>query len=167
MFRTASTDRRVARPGRLRRSGAFAVAAAVLLAGVLPAVSSAAEFRSIGASAAVLYDGPSVKGRKMFVAPRGMPVEVLSEVNQWVKVRDQGGDVLWAEKKDLSAVRSPVASTNMIVRSAPQDNAQIVVQLDRGVPLTLVDSSVPAGWLRVRLPDGTGGFVRGSDVWGL
>jgi len=143
------------------------MAAAVLAGGAMPMGASAADYRSIGAPAAVMYDGPSIKGRKQYIAPRGMPVEVLSEVNQWVKVRDQGGDVLWVEKKDLTAARSPVASTNMIVRSAPQDSAQIVVQLDRGVPLTLVDGAVPAGWLRVRLPDGTGGFVRGGDVWGL
>lgn len=129
-------------------------------------VAAAAEFRSIASPVAILYDGPSVKSRKLYLAPRGMPVEVLSEVNLWVKIRDQGGDVLWVERKDLSTARTPVSAANVVLRSAPQDTAPAVVQMDRGVPLTLLDGPQTAGWLKVRLPDGSQGYVRVSDVWG-
>lgn len=166
MCRTANTERgrAGAAAGLKPRLAGWLLAGAALLA---PMLATAADYRSVGVAAAILYDGPSVKGRKLFVAPRGMPVEVLSEVNQWVKVREQGGDVLWIEKKDLTTARSPVAVANAIVRAAPQDGAPIATQLERGVPLVGVEGNVPAGWLRVRLPDGTSGYVRAGDVWGL
>ena len=48
-----------------------------VLSAALFAVTGAAhalEFKSVGPVPAVLYDAPSPKGRKVFVAPRGMPV---------------------------------------------------------------------------------------------
>jgi hypothetical protein len=35
------------------------------------------------------------------------------------------------------------------------------------VPLTQIEGQVPAGWMRVRMPDGTQGYVRVSDIYGL
>ena len=58
---------------------AVRVLAAVLCAAAVQA-ASAVEFRSVGAAAAVLYDAPSLSARKLFVAPRGMPLEVLTTV---------------------------------------------------------------------------------------
>ena len=51
----------------------LAAAAAIMLA---PA-AQAADFKSVGAAPAIMYDAPSERGRKVFVAPRGMPVEVI------------------------------------------------------------------------------------------
>lgn len=127
----------------------------------------AAEFRSVGVAAAVLWDGPSAKGKKLFAAPRGMPLEVLSVVNNWVKVRDAAGDVLWVERAELSAQRTVVVTTNAIVRSSPQDNATIVFQAERGVVLDLSDPAVANGWAKVKHRDGSLGFVKAAEVWGL
>jgi SH3-like domain-containing protein len=130
-------------------------------------VVHAAEFRSVGSAAAVLYDGPSAKGKKLFVAPRGMPLEVLSVVNNWVKVRDLAGDVLWIERSDLSNTRTLVAIGTVAVRSGPQDNATVVFQIERGVMLELTDAKPAPGWAKVKHPDGALGFVKASEVWGL
>jgi SH3-like domain-containing protein len=157
-------------PARRRRAAAShrllsaAVACAALLSG---AVASAAEFRSVGSAAAILYDGPSRQAVRLFVAPRGMPLEVVSTLGQWVKVRDMAGDVVWIERPDLAERRTLVASTVAAVRQSPQDDAPIVLHVDRGVLLELVDAPAPAaGWLPVRHRNGATGFVRGSEVWG-
>ena len=56
--------------------------------------ASAGEFRSIGEMAATMYDAPSVKANKLFVASRFYPVEVIVQVDNWIKVRDPAGDLV-------------------------------------------------------------------------
>jgi hypothetical protein len=65
-------------------------AAALLLAVALP-VAAHAEFRSVGEAAAILYDAPSVKAAKLYVAGRNLPVEVIVSDGARVKVRDPLG----------------------------------------------------------------------------
>jgi SH3-like domain-containing protein len=137
---------------------------AVLLC-VAASDASALEFKSVGAEPAVLYDAPSVRGRKVFVAPRGMPVEVVLNYGDWAKVRDAGGDLAWVEAKSLTAQRNVVVRVpNVRVRAAAEDSAQVVFTADKGVLLELVERA--GEWLKVRHRDGQGGYVKASEVWG-
>jgi len=143
-------------------------AAAAALAFALAAGSAAAaEFASVASQGAILYDGPSPSANRLFVAPRGMPVELLSVIRDWVRVRDAAGDVMWIERGDLSPERTVVATNAAPVRAHANDAAEIVYQADRGVLLELVDPAPAPGWARVRHRDGGAGFVRAADVWGL
>jgi SH3-like domain-containing protein len=126
----------------------------------------ALDYKSIGAAPAVLYDAPSQRGRKVFVAPRNMPVEVILTYGEWSKVRDASGDLSWVESKQLDAKRhviTKVAGTR--VRSTADDTAPVLFSVDKGVVLEMTESSM-AGWIKVRHRDGQGGFVRAADVWG-
>lgn len=126
----------------------------------------AVEFKSIGAAPAVLYDAPTDKGRKVFVAPRGMPVEVVLANGEWTKVRDAAGDLSWIESRQLSSRRMVVVTaTNAKLRASAEEAAPLALTADRGVLLELTDP-VASGWLKVRHRDGPGGFVRATDVWG-
>ncbi len=128
--------------------------------------AQALEFKSVGAAPAVLYDAPSAKGRKVFVAPRGMPVEVVLTYGEWTKVRDAAGDLAWVDSKQLSPRRNVLVSmANAKVRESASDSATVMFTADKGVLLELVDPAA-AGWVKVRHRDGQGGFVRASDVWG-
>ena len=141
-----------------------------LLLAVLFAVASwagAAEFRSVGVPAAVLYDAPSVQARKVWVAPRQMPLEILTVVNQWVKVRDVSGDAAWIERGELSTQRTLVARVSATIRVAGQEGAEVVFVAERGVVLELLDPMPVSGWIRVRHRDGSSGWVRAAEVWGL
>lgn len=146
----------------------FAVLFALM--GLAP-LAGAVDFKSIGASPAILYDAPSNKGGKLYVAPRGMPVEVVLGYGDWVKLRDMNGDMAWAEAKALSPRRMLVVrSANARVRANPDDNAATVMTADRGVLLELIDANPgPASsiWLKVRHKDGAAGFVKATDVWGI
>ena len=129
--------------------------------------ASAYDFRSVGAPAVVLYDAPSARGTKLFVAPRGMPVEVVARYGDWVKVRDADGALTWTEAKGLSASRNVVVKAALArVRAAPEDNAAVVMTADKGVLLELV-TPTPNGWVQVRHRDGIAGYVRASEVWGF
>ena len=136
------------------------------LACAVPA--AAAEFRAVTEEAAVLYDAPSAQSKKLFVVSQGYPLEVIVVVEGWVKVRDASGALSWVEAKHVSAklrtvmVKTPLAQ----VRQAADDNAPVVFQAQQNVLLDLTEA-VAGGWLRVRHRDGTAGFVRVAQVWGV
>ena len=141
------------------------ILAGILLGG-MAASAAALEFRAVADSAAVLYDAPSAKAKKLYVVSRGYPVEVVVLVEGWVKVRDASGDLSWIESRHLTdkrtvMVRTPVAE----VRQSADDNAPVVFQARQNVILELVEVS-GGGWLRVRHRDGQIGFVKVSQVWG-
>jgi SH3-like domain-containing protein len=129
--------------------------------------ASAGEFRSIGENATPMYDAPSVKATKLFVAGRLYPVEVIVQVENWTKVRDVAGDLSWVEKKTLSDTRTVVVTAALAdVRQRAEDGASLVFQARRGVALVVVE--LGAGpWIKVRHRDGQAGFVRTNQVWGL
>jgi SH3-like domain-containing protein len=126
----------------------------------------AAEFKSVGAAPAVLYDAPSERGRKVFIAPRGMPVEIVLSYGDWVKVRDVSGDLSWVEARALDARRELIVNVaSAKVHAAPDPASPVLFSAERGVLLDLAEP-IASGWIRVRHRDGQGGYVRASDVWG-
>ncbi len=128
--------------------------------------ASAFDFRSVGVPSAVLYNAPSAKGSKRYVAPRGMPLEIVARYGDWVKVRDAEGELSWTEAKGLVAQRNVVVKAAQArVRAAPDDNAALVMTADKGVLLELIDT-LGTGWTQVRHRDGIVGFVRNTEVWG-
>src|SRR5690606_39916120 len=157
--------RRIARPhGRGLVSALAAVAVAIGVFAAPPGAAQTAEFREVTSAAGVLYDGPSERARKLFLVPRGTPLEVVSSVAGCVKVRDLSGDVLWIEGGALGDARHVIASSLAAVRRAPQRSAELVVQVERGVLLEVVDREAPAGWLHVRHRDGPAGYVEALEV---
>jgi len=141
----------------------------LLFALLLSAASAApaGEFRSIAENATPMYDAPSVKANKVFVASRFYPVEVIVQVDNWTKVRDLAGDLAWVEKKTLSEIRTAVVTTTLAdVREKAEDGAPLVFQARRGVALEIVELGA-SPWVKVRHRDGQTGFVRANQVWGL
>lgn len=127
----------------------------------------ALEFKTIGASPVVLFDAPSVKGGKLYVAPRGMPVEVILTYGTWSKVRDMTGDLSWVESKELVARRNVIVRvSNAKVRVMPDETSTLVFSADKNVLLELAES-VAGGWIKVKHRDGQLGYIKISDVWGV
>jgi SH3-like domain-containing protein len=129
--------------------------------------AAAFDFKTVGAHPAILYDAPSTKGGKLYLAPSGMPVEVMLSYGEWVKVRDAAGDMAWTEARGLSAKRNVIVRVaSARVRAAPEDNAAVLMTADKNVLLELVDPEA-GPWVRVRHRDGISGYVRASEVWGI
>jgi len=142
----------------------LAVGAAAAVFGGFPAV--AADFRSVAENAAVLYDAPSVKARKLYVVSHGYPVEVVVVVEGWTKVRDASGELTWIESKHLTDKRTVLVKTPLAqVRQAAVDTAPLVFEAEQDVLLELLGIA-SGGWLRVRHRDGQSGYVRVAQVWG-
>ncbi|CAN5901063.1 hypothetical protein BH11PSE12_BH11PSE12_09020 [soil metagenome] len=146
----------------MRRLSLVIVASASLFSGLAHAL----EFKSIGASPVILYDAPSAKGGKLYVAPRGMPVELILTYGSWSKVRDMAGDLSWVESKDLVARRNLVVRVaNAKVRASADESSALVFSA-QNVLLEMAEP-VSGGWVKVKHRDGQLGYLKVSEVWGM
>jgi SH3-like domain-containing protein len=140
-------------------------AALLVLAAAAP-LAAHAEFRSM-AEAAVMYDAPSVRAAKLYVAGRSLPVEVISTDGAWVKVRDPFGGLSWVERKALAERRTVLVTAPVAdVRLRAEVAAPLAFQAQTGVVLDVIEVG-PSGWVRVRHADGASGYVRIAQVWGV
>jgi SH3-like domain-containing protein len=131
-----------------------------------PAAAQAAEFRSVADEAAVLYDAPSKAAKPLYVVSRNYPLEVIVNLESWVKVRDHVGALSWVERRSLSERRTLlVTAPTAQVRQRPEDAAPLAFSAVQFVTLELLEVAA-GGWLRVRHPDGASGYVRAAQVWG-
>lgn len=127
---------------------------------------AALKFSSV-AEPAVLYETPSAQGRKLFIVSPGTPVEVVVELEQWVKVRDPSGSINWIQRSALRNERTVMVNTEKVVaRQSPETNAGISFEAVRNVVLDLVGEP-SNGWIQVRHKSGTVGYLRVTEVWGL
>ncbi|MGZ3183247.1 MAG: SH3 domain-containing protein [Telluria sp.] len=141
------------------------VAAASLLA--ISAGAHAIDFKAVGPAPVILYDAPSQKGNKLYIAPRGMPVEVVLTYGDWSKVRDYMGDLAWTETRNLSGKRALVVrNPKAAVHAEDNEDSAVLYTADRGVILELADPQV-SSWVKVRHHDGTVGYIKAQDVWGI
>lgn len=141
-----------------------ALVAAIALA-ALPA--AAAEFRALGDRPAILYDAPSTRADRLFVASRNYPFEVLVKLDQWTKVRDSNGEVAWVENTALGARATVLVTVPLAdIRAAPNVQAPLVFEAYKQVLLEVVDAPAD-GWVKVRHRDGQQGFIRVAHVWGV
>ena len=148
----------------MRRTRHLALPAVLWLAAASGA--AAADFKSVGPGPAIMYDAPAQKSRKLYVAPVGMPVEIVFANGDWTRVRDAAGDLSWMETRFLSPRRTFVVEVaQLTARSAANDNAPAVFTAVKGVLLELAEP-ISSAWIKVRHRDGETGFVKASEVWG-
>jgi SH3-like domain-containing protein len=140
---------------------------AAFIAALLATAAHAADFRSIGDSPAILYDAPSAKADRLFVASRGYPFEVLVKLDQWTKVRDSGGEVAWVENRLLGERRTALVNVPLAdIREAPNAQAPLVFEAGRQAILEVIEAPAD-GWVKVRHRDGQQGFARVAHLWGV
>ena len=141
--------------------------AAAALALALAALSAAgAEFRSLGERHAILYDAPSTRADRLFVATRLYPFEVLVKLDQWTKVRDVNGEVAWVENAALGTRSTVIVTVPLAdVRAGPDTQAPLAFEAYKHVVLEVVEPPA-SGWVKVRHRDGQQGFIRVAHIWG-
>ena len=140
--------------------------ALALLFAATAGAAAAAEYRSLGERPAVLYDAPSARADRLFVASRHYPFEVLVKLDQWTKVRDANGEVAWVENKALGERATVMVTVPLAdVRAGPSPQAALVFEAYKSVVLDVVKPAAD-GWIEVRHRDGQQGFIRVAHVWG-
>ena len=140
----------------------------VLLAVSLAAGSALAlEYRAVEAPAAVLFDTPSQKGKKLYIVRRLTPLEVIVRIEGWVKVRDAEGSLGWVEATALTDKRQVVVTASTAeIRKSPAAEAALVFEAEKWVALELLEPA-QSGWAKVKHRDGASGYVKSTQVWGL
>lgn len=160
------TDRRNSKSGNsLRRSGFWGIG--ILFLSTSHHVGAGIDFFSIAENAVIMYDAPSSKSEKLFVASANLPVEVVVNVEGWSKVRDSSGSLAWVEQKALSKRRfviviAPAADIYQLAN----ESSGIMFRAQESVVMEWIDSDTP-GWVQVRHSDGQTGYVRSNQVWGI
>jgi SH3-like domain-containing protein len=150
-------------PGRVRPAIAPLVALALALAAQ---AAPGAEYRALGDKPAILYDAPSLKADRLFIAARYYPFEVLVKLDQWTKVRDANGEVAWVENRAFGERRMVLVNVPLAdVRAAPNVQSPLVFEAYRQVLLEALEAP-GEGWVKVRHRDGQQGFIRVVHLWG-
>ena len=150
---------------RLRKYRVRAALLVVLLGFHAHAVA-ALEYLSMADNAVIMYNAPSIKADKLYVASRYLPVEAIVRVEGWVKVRDSSGALSWVEQKAVSDKRFVVVIEQQAqVYQAADINSKLVFHAQKDVVLEWLETSVN-GWAKVRHRDGQTGYVKITQVWG-
>lgn len=128
--------------------------------------AAASDYRSL-AEPAILYDAPSKQGKPLFVIQRYTPVETVVNIDRWVKVREPAGSLLWLERRQLSDKRTVIiTAARADIRQKPDTTAPLAFEAAKDVVLELSDKPAD-GWVKVKHRDGSSGFIRVNQVWGL
>ncbi|MBC7946152.1 MAG: hypothetical protein H7X91_13000, partial [Burkholderiales bacterium] len=111
--------------------------------------NAAPEFRSVTENAAVTYDAPSLRARKLSILSRGYPLEIVVSLEGWAKVRDANGELAWIENKAIGEKRIVLVRVPVIdVRQAADDKSAVVFRAEQNVVLDFIEYSAP-GWAKV------------------
>lgn len=95
-----------------------------------------------------MYDAPSLRADKLYVADRYLPVEVVVDVDGWAKVRDSSGSLAWVEKKVLSQQRYVVVTVPVAnIHQSADINSELVFQAEENIVMEWIDSDVK-GWVK-------------------
>ena len=124
-------------------------------------------FLSTTHPASIFYDAPSHNAKKLFVASQNFPVEMVTKLAEWTKVRDSLGRLAWVESRNLSTKRFVIINTTVAnIHLSANSTSDIVFQAQQDVILELLET-VSEQWAKVRHPDGDTGFVNAAQIWGL
>lgn len=110
--------------------------------------------------------GPGLAHRIDWVFKRaGMPLKITAEFENWRRVEDAEGAGGWIHYSLLSGTRSVLVTEDMAeFHAAPQTDAPVVAQAERGVVARLMECK--AVWCRISA-DGERGWVAKTAIWGV
>jgi len=128
-----------------------------------------ADFISVKAKQAVLFEGPSNTTEKMFIVTEGYPLEVLVSLKDWKKVKDHNGKISWIESKYTHHERTVlILKDNAVIFNQANDKSHKLANVDKFVVLKLNSSMLFGSWAQVKTQiEGLIGFINSKEVWGL
>jgi SH3-like domain-containing protein len=147
----------------------FSVALTVLLGNMLMVAPAAhaLDYVSVSDATAILYDANSSKSKKLYVVSRYTPLEVVVNLQNWIKVRDSSGTLAWIERRAVSEKHYVVVTAALAsVLKVPEPGAPVLYQVSKNVAIESLGIN-GGGWIKVRDQDGTIGYMKSIEVWGI
>ena len=127
---------------------------------------AALEYLSLADNAVIMYNAPSIKADKLYVASRYLPVEAVVRVEGWIKVRDSSGILSWVEQKAISGKRFVVVIEQQAqIYQAADINSTLLFLAQKDVVFEWLENS-SNGWVKVRHRNGQSGYVKTNQIWG-
>ena len=128
-----------------------------------------ADFISVKAKQAVLFEGPSNTTEKMFIVTEGYPLEVLVSLKDWKKVKDHNGKISWIESKFTHIERTVlITKDDAVIFNQANEKSHKLDNVDKFVVLKLNSSMLVGNWAQVKTQiEGLIGFINSKEVWGL
>ncbi len=114
-----------------------------------------------------MYDAPSLEASKLYILSQSYPVELIVNLNNWVKVRDAAGALSWVESKSLSSKRTVLVLAKTDIKSAEDPASALMATVEKDVVLELLPIAAKNGWVKVKHRDGVSGFVQLTNLWGV
>ncbi len=132
-----------------------------------PLVTVMPIYANIGERPAIVHDTPQLRtANKTYIFGAHRAVEILSRLNDAVKVRDADGTAGWVEPAALGTARYVEVSVGSAdVRANPAATAALVFEAAKGVSLEITGASTD-GWLPVKHRDGQSGYIKLTQVFG-
>ena len=140
----------------------------VLFGMLLFAVNAAhaLDYVSVSDSTAILYNANSNKAKKLYVISRYTPLEIVVNLQNWIKVRDSSGTLAWIERRAVSDKHYVVVTAALAsVLKAPEPGAPVLYQVSKNVAVESLGIN-GGGWIKVRDQDGSIGYMKSIEVWG-
>jgi SH3-like domain-containing protein len=128
--------------------------------------AQALDFRSILPAKAITYDAPSKEAVKLYILGGGYPVEVIVNLGDWIKVRDNLGGLSWLESKALSPKRTVLVLGKTEMKASEDAASALVATVEKDVVLELMAGGANSNWVKVKHRDGVTGFVQVDKLWG-
>lgn len=160
-----------ARGGGRTRTTMAAVWAALAVLGATAAAAAdrglpVPRFASLKSEEVNLRAGPGERYPIEWVLKRkDMPVEILREFANWLRVRDWQGTEGWVHERMVSGKRDIiVAGAVRALHRRPDADSPLVARAEPGVVARLLECQ--GAWCRIEAGD-TSGWVRRSEVWGV
>ena len=95
---------------------------------------------------------------------QGLPVQVVAETENWRRVMDPEGDLVWMHKRTLDGARAVIPMRDTALRSDPARDSEIEAVAEAGAVLVL--KRCDAGWCRTEA-QGFEGWISAAGLWGL
>jgi SH3-like domain-containing protein len=127
----------------------------------------AAEFRSVSVPKAIGYDAPSSEATKTLIYSKDYPLEVIVNLGDWLKLRDQQGSLVWLENKQLSQKRMVFVLERTDISLDETQPSALVATVEKGVSLELMSANFKSGMVKVKHRDGLSGYIQASKLWGI
>ena len=161
----------------MRNAIVIRLAAAVLAVVLSAATACAAEkaepiprFASLKADVVNLRIGPGDRYPVEWVYHRkGLPVEIIAQLDQWRRVRDSQGTEGWVHQRLVTATRNVIVkATQRVLYTEADTTSAPVAKLDAGVIAHLLECRKE--WCRIEAQNASDtirGWLNRDEIWGV